>query len=264
MVKLKADQTTNNSFDIIFTEGEVYNLDDIIAAKKRDNADSPLILKVNKDSDSDTEVLKAITELIFIDYGLKSGTDYDMKITDTNSSLYYKNAVTKIPDFYDVFTIYFNRYYNIYYNKLNAGSLGTLSLTSVIEEIQSVHDNVYGSLFTANTPATNAQFADSFYNKPQVEYEMGSMPTDTNGNATGFDDLVNADDFSLTIDKDKAEIGIAYKQKAVDSSYVSLATAAEAVFGLTDEELEFGDGSGLSSDFGMTDIEIEFKNATES
>ena len=196
--------------------------------------------------------------------GLKSGTDYNMKITDTNSSLYYKNAVTKIPDFYDVFTIYFNRYYNIYYNKLNAGSLGTLSLTSVIEEIQSVHDNVYGSLFNANTPATNAQFADSFYNKPQVEYEMGSMPTDTNGNATGFDDLVNANDFSLTIDKSKAKIGIAYKQKAVDSSYVSLATAAEAVFGLTDEELEFGDGSGFSSDFGMTDIEIEFKNATES
>ena len=63
LTKLKSDQENKNSFSLEFTEGEVYDLDDIIIAKKRDNADSPLILKVNTAAANDVAVIKAINNI---------------------------------------------------------------------------------------------------------------------------------------------------------------------------------------------------------
>lgn len=260
LTKLKSDQQNKNSFTLEFTEGEEYDLDDIIIAKKRDNADSPLILKVNTASSNDTAVIKAITGLIFSDYGLVSGVDYDMSMEDTDSKLYYKNAITKIPEFYEVFTTYFNRYYSIYYNKLNAGSLGSLSVSSVIEEIQTVHDNLYGSLLTKNTPATNASFADSFYNKPQVEYDFGSLPTDKTGSGVDFDDMLDTSKLGLTIDTKNKKIGIAYDGSAITSSYVSIQKAIETVFDVTEVTLDdYTSDDSYSSDYEFTDIIIDFQ-----
>ena len=260
LTKLKSDQENKNSFSLEFTEGEVYDLDDIIIAKKRDNADSPLILKVNTAAANDVAVIKAITMLIFNDYGLVDGTDFDSNIEDETSSLYYKNAVYKVPEFYEVFTQYFNRYYNIYYDKLNAGSLGALSVSSVIEEIQTVHDNIYGALLS-KTPATNASFADSFYNKPQVEYDFGSIPSDMSGSDLNLDDILDTSKLSLTVDATNKKVGIKYDGKSIASSYVSTQKIIETVFDVSDVTIDdYGDGNGFTSDYEVSDVIIDFKN----
>lgn len=158
---------TEQGFSLSFTKDKTYNLDDIIFKKRRDNANCPLILKVNPNNENDTEVIKLITKLILEDYGVTG-------VTDEN----YKELVNQVPNFYTVFDLYFNRYYTFYYNEYyNKLANGSISINTVLEEIVNAHNFADELLEDASHTKAYA----NIFNKPRVEYEYGTSPDNYDG-----------------------------------------------------------------------------------
>ncbi len=148
------------TFSLTFTNDEVYNLDDIVFKKRRDNADCPLIVHVKDDDPIDEAVIAQITKLILSDYGIG--------YNDTN----YKTQISYVPLFESVFTNYFNTYYEIYHKKRTKVNEGSISLTSILEEIVAYHESLVNG-FVGESARTYAN-SDS-YNKPKVEWEYGTV-----------------------------------------------------------------------------------------
>ncbi len=148
------------AFTLSFTDGATYNLDDIIYKKRRDNADCPLIVNVQDNDPNDDAVIGQITKLILSDYG----------IAYTNEN--YKEQVAYVPLFESVFTNYFNTYYEIFNKQRTQLYEGSISLTSVLEEIVSYHESLVNAMVGENT-RTYANTES--YNKPKIEWEYGTV-----------------------------------------------------------------------------------------
>lgn len=221
------------SYDLKFTEGETYDLDEIIFAKRRDNADCPLIVKYNDDNTADAKILESIVKLILSDYGVT----WDDNVTKDNPS-YYTNVVYKVPDFYTIFTTYFNRYYIIYYNSINGILEGALSLSSVIETIQTSHDNVYANVLSDDYDDITAYTETD--NKSKVEWDYGTLPDDgrydfsDNSSASA---VVEKFSFELTNEK----LTLNYDGAPVENCEISFDELADAIFDPTNVEVDIVD-----------------------
>lgn len=257
LTAIQAEET--NGFSLTFTEGATYDLDDIIFAKKRDNANCPLIVKVNTESSQDEAVIAVITKLILSDYDI----EYDTTSTNDDDPMYYKNRVHLVPSFYTVFDKYFNQFYQIYYNQLNTNnSLGSISLTTVIEEIQTTHDNIYESLLS-NDYSVSPYSINGVSNKPKVEFEYGTMPTDDDYNPgtapTGSGDAI-VEKFSLDIESDN--LVLKYDDQIIEDCSVPVSDLIETVFDVTEcSDISLCEDIGWCPDFTATNVVFENINS---
>lgn len=95
-------EAVNPGFSLSFTEGKNYDLDQIVAEKRRDNENAPIFLQASLG-----EVFeKTMAELV----AKKILSDYNIPYSDSN----YKTEINKIPNFSRVFDVYANKYYKIY------------------------------------------------------------------------------------------------------------------------------------------------------
>ena len=95
-------EAVNPGFSLSFTEGKSYDLDQIVAEKRRDNENAPIFLQASLG-----EVFeKTMAELV----AKKILSDYNIPYSDSN----YKTEINKIPNFSRVFDVYANKYYRIY------------------------------------------------------------------------------------------------------------------------------------------------------
>ena len=95
-------EAVNPGFSLSFTEGKSYDLDQIVAEKRRDNENAPIFLQASLG-----EVFeKTMAELV----AKKILSDYNIPYSDSN----YKTEINKIPNFSRIFDVYANKYYRIY------------------------------------------------------------------------------------------------------------------------------------------------------
>lgn len=190
MALKSAAQMPESGYSLTFTDGAEYNLDDIIFAKRRDNDECPLIVKVDDNDTNDQEIIKAITKLILDDYGVSYDSSKDDDESDPDC---YKNRVNQIPNFYIAFNNYFNKYYQIYYDNTKRLQTGSLSLSSIIENIQTVHDAYAATTELGISSYNNA----SVWNKPTVNIEYGTQPEEYDDNYDVIDTTLLAAKFKL-------------------------------------------------------------------
>jgi len=252
---VRETESSLNAFSISFTEGVEYDLDEIIFSKRRDNANCPLIVQVRDDNENDEKIVKAITKLILHDYNIT----FDPNDTVTASN-YYKKVVYKVPDFYTVFDTYFNRYYDIYYKQITGVQEGALSLDTVIETIQSTHDEIYANLL--NKEETISLYTSLSGSKAQVEYDFGTMPTiDYDDRATGGNVLVE----NLELDIVDSNLVLKYDDEVVENCTVAISDMVEKVFNFSNQSMTLYEDIGSCSDFTTTDIVINnISNETDN
>ena len=89
-------------FSLSFTEGKSYDLDQIVAEKRRDNENAPIFLQASLGPVFEKTMAELVAKKIL--------SDYNIPYSDSN----YKTEINKIPNFSRVFDVYANKYYRIY------------------------------------------------------------------------------------------------------------------------------------------------------
>ena len=181
-----SNESENSGFSLTFTSGANYNLDQLISEKRRNSSTCPLILKLDTKSENDEKIVSIIVHLMLSDYLVEYSDD-------ESSGIYYKNQVSQIPDYYNVFDYYFNKLYGYYYSKLTNLQEGSIGLSTIIETISTI---THAELLQQLTTGIKSDAADSsdYLNKTKVEWEYGTQ-------AKSDDDSTKND-----IDKIKDEI----------------------------------------------------------
>ena len=89
-------------FSLSFTEGKNYDLDQIVAEKRRDNENAPIFLQASLGPVFEKTMAELVAKKIL--------SDYNIPYSDSN----YKTEINKIPNFSRIFDVYANKYYRIY------------------------------------------------------------------------------------------------------------------------------------------------------
>lgn len=92
----------NPGFKLSFTDGKSYDLDEIIANKRMDNANAPLFLQAGLGQVFEETMSELVAKKIL--------SDYNIPYSDSN----YKTQINLVPNFDRIFTVYSNKYYRIY------------------------------------------------------------------------------------------------------------------------------------------------------
>jgi hypothetical protein len=216
-----AEQAESKGITLVFTEGVEYDLDEIVAIKRRDNANVPLILKVDKENEYDGEIIKDIQRLILTDYGV----DYS---EDPGADTYLEKAevIDKVPDYYYVFDEYFNRYYAYYYNNYKDKTTGGISigLEAIKDAISSYHTS-YLDLIGNGTAANAVMTAD---NKARIDYEIGTLPDTGESGGGGYADI-DISLFKLAIVDGK--LTMTYDGETIENPIEFKTIGGESIFG---------------------------------
>lgn len=115
---------SQSGFNLTFTNGKEYDLDEIIAEKLRDNSDSALRVKVITDENLQNKLIELVSKKIL--------DNYNISYTNDN----YKSRVSKVAGFSQIFDIYYNEYYDAYINAINQDSYdGSISIDTILREI---------------------------------------------------------------------------------------------------------------------------------
>lgn len=111
-------------FNLAFTNGKTYDLDEIIAEKLRSNSDSALRIKVLTDDNLQNKLIELVSKKIL--------DDYNISYTNDN----YKSQVSKVAGFSQIFDIYYSKYYDAYVAAINQDSYdGSISIDTILREI---------------------------------------------------------------------------------------------------------------------------------
>lgn len=162
-----SNESENKGFSLTFTSGATYDLDALIAEKRRNSTTCPLILKLDTANENDAYILKTITELILDDYLVEYNED-------ESSDVYYKKQITKVPDYYNVFDYYFNKLYGYYVSAKKEGEIG---LNTIVENINGIKHSEILAYLTTGVSETAASQSD-YNNKTKVEWEYGTKSED--------------------------------------------------------------------------------------
>lgn len=111
-------------FNLAFTNGKTYDLDEIIAEKLRSNSDSVLRVKVLTDENLQNKLIELVSKKIL--------DNYNVSYTNDN----YKSRVSKVAGFSQIFDVYYNEYYDAYIDAINQDSYdGSISIDTILREI---------------------------------------------------------------------------------------------------------------------------------
>lgn len=111
------------------TADKLYDLDEIITKKRRDNDESSILVKVDFSSDISKSVLYHIAKILLVDHGIE--------FNDEN----FKDQINLIPDFLKKYEESVSKYYPIYANNKYGLRDGRISLESITETISFAHTN---------------------------------------------------------------------------------------------------------------------------
>jgi hypothetical protein len=175
------NESENSGFSVTFTSGVSYNLDKLISEKQRNSSSCPLIVKVDQKNENDAKIIETIVKLML--------TDYEIPFSlDKTASDYYKNQVSLIPDYYNVFDSYFNKLYGYYQSQYTALYEGSVSLSLVVENIQGIqHTELLEQLTTGISD--EATGVSPYLNKTKVQWEMGTQDSDSTSDSTAVDEI---------------------------------------------------------------------------
>ena len=158
------DIITQEGFSLSFTTNTVYDLDEMILEKMRDNSERTLILRTITSEELQTRMIELVTK--------KMLDDYNVEWTEEN----YKTQVSEIEGFYRLFDIYFNRYYEEYRKYISKlEHPGSISLDSVFREIKLTKEDIrkYTLSDVAENQSKMISYSDRF--KPVVIWTDGSI-----------------------------------------------------------------------------------------
>ena len=155
---------TQPGFNLTFTNGSNYDLDQIIADKLRSNSEATLNLRVYTDEEVKTKLIELVTKKILDDYGI----DY------SESESAYKQKVKQILNFSTIFDEYYNRYYNEYKKIITSDSYnGSISIDTVLREINLTKVDVKNYTLTDVDNAKDS-FVVQSRNRPIVIWTDGT------------------------------------------------------------------------------------------
>lgn len=158
----------NQSFTLTFVEKKVYDLDEMIEKKRRNNPDKELILQVNLAEDITNTIIDMVTQKILDTYKVT----YD---TNPESNLYFKKRISSILNFEVLFDRYFERYYNRYLEEINKPEYdGSVSIDTILRKINVTKEDVRN--YTLQDVADNETRFINLYdkNKPLVIWTDGT------------------------------------------------------------------------------------------
>jgi hypothetical protein len=176
-----SNESENSGFSLTFTSGVNYDLDTLISEKKRNSSSCPLILKVDTKNENDEKIIFAIVHLILNDYIVQYSDD-------ETSDIYYKNQISKVPDYYNVFDYYFNKLYGYYNSKLSSLQDGSISLSTILETINTITHAELLAQLTTGVESSAAETSD-YLNKTKVEWELGTQDSSDSTTKTDIDKL---------------------------------------------------------------------------
>lgn len=139
---IKKDIAPTTGISVTGTSGQTYDLDGIIAAIRRDNPSTPLLVP----SQYDSQIITHLITLILSDYA----------ITVPEGSTELATAQTSIDSFENVLNRYINSYYAIYKASLPGVLEGSVSLDTIINRIDIAHD-AQAEILTDKTIPTQSQ-----------------------------------------------------------------------------------------------------------
>lgn len=236
----------NKGITLVFTEGVEYDLDEIVALKRRDNANVPLILKVDSDNEYDEEIIKDIQRLILADYGVAYSED-----PNADDYLGKASVIDQVPNYYYLFDEYFNRYYSYYYNNYKDKTTGGISISiDAIKESISEYHSSYADL-AGNSYSYASSNAD---NKARIDYEIGTLPTDGTSGGGGYADI-DISLFRLAVVDGK--LTMTYDGEVIENPIEFKTIGGESIFGSGDAK------SGCECGLSFKDITLKNPDRTD-
>lgn len=118
-----SDDSQTKGIKITGTIGQTYDLDSLLAAKRRDNSDASLMAQIDLTDLNNEQLMYQVSKFVLDDAGI----EYD----DSN----YKTKISEVDDFeakYETALEYYYKIYLTYYGKLTEGSV---SISTVLEKI---------------------------------------------------------------------------------------------------------------------------------
>lgn len=156
---------TNSSSNIklTLTPNKQYDLDEIIAAKRRDNYNESILMKVNINDDNVISVVNYVAKLVL--------EQNDIPFTDDN----FKTQVQLIPDFEYQFESTLTKYYPIYEQNINNLENGRISINSVLEKISFAYTDYTAYLASTDAKIDVTGYYDGTDNKAHVNIIEGTQ-----------------------------------------------------------------------------------------
>lgn len=143
---------TQTGFSLSLQTNKVYDLDELIQLKLRDNSEATLILRTITNEELKEKLTEYVTKKIL--------DDYDVSYDDSN----YKTQIQYVEQFSRLFDIYFNRYYEEYKKAISSDEYnGSISIDTIFRQIKLTKADI--KKYTLGDVAENQDTFISFANR---------------------------------------------------------------------------------------------------
>ena len=157
---------SSSAMKLKLSSDKIYDLDEIISKKRRDNDESSILVQVDFSSEVSKSILYHIAKLVL--------TDHNVGFNDDN----FKDQVNLVPDFITKYEEAVHKYYKIYANNKYKLTNGKISLETIEETISFAHTN-YDEYLRNNGLITSIDgYLDVTDTRPSVNIIEGTQEND--------------------------------------------------------------------------------------